>query len=206
VAAYQVPVDRPIVPFVISTQAASRLGFAPNSTDIVFRAPNDLTSAQKHALQALAVSYDRGSPRQADTEIRFAGNLPHEGLSRGVHEALLAIVALLTLAVVTSGLALSTAEGKADDTMLVALGADPTARRRFRATQAGLLVAIAGLLAIPAGLIPATVIIHNSYVMRFTPPWTAATLVLIALPAAAAAGAWLLTRPARWSPPATWAD
>jgi ABC-type antimicrobial peptide transport system permease subunit len=122
-----------------------------------------------------------------------------------VDEALLAIAALLTLAVVASGLALSAAEGKADDTMLVALGADPTARRRFRATQAGLLVATAGLLAIPAGLIPAAVIIHNDDAMLFAVPWTAGAIVLIALPAAAG-GAWLLTRPARWSPPATLTD
>jgi putative ABC transport system permease protein len=206
VAASHVRVNRPITPFVISTQAASRLGFAPTTTDLVFRTPDALTSAQEHALQALALSYDRGSSRQADTEIRFAGNSPPQGISRGVDEALLAIAALLTLAVVASGLALSAAEGKADDTMLVALGADPTARRRFRATQAGLLVETAGLLAIPAGLIPAAVIIHNDDAMLFAVPWTAATIVLIALPTAAAAGAWLLTRPARWSPPATWAD
>jgi putative ABC transport system permease protein len=206
VAASHVRADRPITPFVISTQAASRLGFAPTTTDLVFRTPDALTSAQEHALQALALSHDRGSSRQADTEIRFAGNSPSQGIPRGVDEALLAIAALLTLAVVASGLALSAAEGKADDTMLVALGADPTARRRFRATQAGLLVATAGLLAIPAGLIPAAVIIHNDDAMLFAVPWTAATIVLIALPAAAAAGAWLLTRPARWSPPATWTD
>ena len=206
VAATEVRVDRPITPFVISTQAASRLGFAPTTTDLVFRTADALTSAEEHALQALALSYDRGSSRQADTEIRFAGNSPPQGISRGIDEALLAIAALLTLAVVASGLALSAAEGKADDTMLVALGADPTSRRRFRATQAGLLVATAGLLAIPAGLIPAAVIIHNDDAMLFAVPWTAATIVLIALPAAAAGGAWLLTRPARWSPPATWAD
>lgn len=206
VAASEARVDRPIAPFVISTQAASRLGFAPTTTDLVFRTPDALTSDQEHALQALALSYDRGSSRQADTEIRFAGNSPPQGISRGVDEALLAIAALLTLAVVASGLALSAAEGKADDTMLVALGADPTARRRFRATQAGLLVATAGLLAIPAGLIPAAVIIHNNDAMLFAVPWTAGAIVLIALPAAAAGGAWLLTRPARWSPPATWAD
>jgi hypothetical protein len=50
------------------------------------------------------------------------------------------------------------------------------------------------------------VIISTNEAMRFAPPWTAAAVVLIVLPAAAAAGAWLLTRPARWSPPATWAD
>jgi putative ABC transport system permease protein len=124
---------------------------------------------------------------------------------------LLVIAAALMLAVVASGLALSAAEGKADDSMLVALGANPTTRRRLRATQAGLLVALGGLLALPAGLIPAAVIIHagtdiDGEPMHFAVPWPAMAIVLLALPAAAAAGAWLLARPARWSPPPTWAD
>jgi hypothetical protein len=68
-----------------------------------------------------------------------------------------------------------------------------------------MLVAIAGLLALPARLIPATAFILESNEMRFAVPWTAAAFVVLALPTAAA-GAWLLTRPARWSPPATWAD
>lgn len=205
-AASEMRVDRPIMPFVISTAAAARLGLSPTRTEVVFRAPRALTAAQQDALQTLAISYDRGSSTNPDAEIHFAGNLPSEDLAGRIEAVLLAIAALLTLAVVASGLALSTAGGKADDTTLVALGADPATRRRFRATQAGLLVAIAGLLALPAGLIPATVIIHSSHEMRFAIPWTAATIVLIALPATAAAGAWLLTRPARWSPPATWAD
>jgi putative ABC transport system permease protein len=206
VPAVEVHVDRPIVPLVISTPAAIRLGLTPTTTDIAIRAPKALTAAQQHALQAQAVSYDRGSSARADTQIRFAGNAPSQGLVRGTHEALLTIAALLTLAVVASGLALSAAEGRSDDTMLVALGADPATRRRLRATQAGLLVAVAGLLALPAGLIPASVIIRESHQMRFAIPWTATAVVLIALPAAAAAGAWLVTRPARWSPPPTWAD
>jgi putative ABC transport system permease protein len=106
-------------------------------------------------VQAQAISFDRGAS-QADAVIRVAGTpIPAETL--GVQAVLLAIAAALTLAVVASGLALSAAEGKADDTMLMALGADPTTRRRLRATQAGLLVGIGGLLALPAGLIPAAV-------------------------------------------------
>jgi putative ABC transport system permease protein len=206
VAASEVRVDRPIVALVVSPQAAARLRLTPTATDVLFRAPNDLTAVQRHALQAQAISSDRGSSAQADTEIRYVGNYTDTGFVRGLHEGLLAIAAALTLAVVASGLALSAAEGRPEDTMLVALGADPAARRRLRATQAGLLVGIGGLLAVPAGLIPATVIIHAGSDMRFAVPWTALALLLLVLPVAAAAGAWLLTRPARWSPPATWAD
>jgi len=44
---------------VISTQAAARLGLAANPTDIVLRAPRDLTSTQRRALRSLALSDDR---------------------------------------------------------------------------------------------------------------------------------------------------
>jgi len=205
VPATAVRADRPVAQLVISGQAAARLGLTPTATDVLFRAPHDLTASQLHALQAQAVSFDRGVSPQAGVEIRHAGNLGRSGLAGGVHEALLAIAAALTLAVVASGLALSAAEGKSDETMLVALGAEPASRRRMRAIQAGLLVGIGGLLAVPAGLIPAAVIIQASNEMRFAIPWTALA-VLFALPAAAAAGAWLLTHRARWSLPATWAD
>lgn len=204
--AIEVHVDRPPASVLVSTPVAARLGLTPTATDVLLRTPNALTEQQRQALQALAISADRSTSPGADTAILHAGNFPRQGLSRGAHEALLALAAALTLAVVASGLALSAAEGRSDDTMLVALGADPATRRRLRATQAAMLVAIAGLLALPAGLIPATAFILQSNEMRFAVPWTAAAFVLLALPAAAAAGAWLLTRPARWSPPATWAD
>ncbi|MGH2916977.1 MAG: FtsX-like permease family protein [Solirubrobacteraceae bacterium] len=204
--ATEVRADRRAVSVVISPRTAARLGLTATVTDVLFRAPNDLTTDQRHAVQAQAIAADRSAAQQPSTEILFAGKFPRPGIVRGLYEALLAIAAALTLAVVASGLALSAAEGKADDTMLTALGADPRSRRRLRATQAGLLVEIGGLLALPAGLIPAAVIAVNAEELRFAVPWDAVAIVLLALPAAAAAGAWLLTRPGRWAPPGTWAD
>ncbi|MCA1677950.1 MAG: hypothetical protein LC777_02855, partial [Actinobacteria bacterium] len=212
--ASEVRIDRPqrqlFVSLVVSTHAAARLGLTPTVTDVVFRAPGALTAGQRHALQAQALTSDRATSSRASAEITVAGD-PRARAIAGPLATLLAVAAALTLGVLAIGLALSAAEGKADDTVLVALGADPAARRRLRATQAALLVGIGGLLAIPAGLIPAAVIIAEGSdlegdPLRFTMPWPAVSVVLLALPAAAAAGAWLLTRPARWSPPPTWGD
>jgi putative ABC transport system permease protein len=213
-AASEARLDRPqrqlFVPLVISTQQAARLGLTPTVVDVVFRTPGALTAAQRHALQAQALASDRGASPQAAAEITVAGDARPPDIS-GTLATLLALAAALTLAVVAIGLALSAAEDRADDSLLVALGADPAARRRLRATQAALLVGIGGLLAVPAGLVPAAVIIAEGSdlegdPLQFTMPWPAVTVVLLALPAAAAAGAWLLTRPARWAPPATWGD
>jgi hypothetical protein len=100
--------------------------------------------------------------------------------------------------VVAGGLALAAAEGKPDDTMLVALVADPADRRRLRATQAALLVGIGGLLAVLAGPIPARVIIQASNEMRFA--------IRSARPAGRRGCRRLASHPpARWSFPATWA-
>jgi putative ABC transport system permease protein len=209
VAASEARAARPIGPVValmVSAQGADRLGLAATATDVVLRTPNALTAAQKDALQAQAIAFDRAAGPQADAAILVDDNAPRQGSPSELHTWLLAVAAALTLAVVASGLALSAAEGRADDTMLVALGADPATRRRLRATQAGMLVGIGGLLALPAGLIPAAVFVRQFYELRFAVPWTAVAIVLVALPAAAAAGAWLLTRPARWSAPGTWAD
>ncbi|MGH2942024.1 MAG: FtsX-like permease family protein, partial [Solirubrobacteraceae bacterium] len=178
--------------------------------DVVVRAPSALTAGQRRAVQAEAIAADRAASRRADVEIRVAG-APRPNDASETLAALLAIAAVLTLAVVATGLALSAAEGKADDTTLVALGADPATRRRLYATQAGMLVGLGAALAVPAGLIPAAVIIlsddgRDGNLLRFAVPWPAIAVVLLALPAAAAAGAWLFTRPGRWSPPATWAD
>jgi putative ABC transport system permease protein len=214
VPAVEVPVDRPqrqlFASIVVSERTAARAGLRPTVTDVVLRAPAALTAEQRGALRALAISIDRGAPPAAAAEITVAGT-PQPDEIAATLATLLTITAALTLAVVAIGLALSAAEGKDDDTVLAALGADPAIRRRLRATQAAMLVGIGGLLAVPAGLIPAAVIIVQGNdiegaPLRFAVPWPAVAVVLLALPAVAAAGAWLLTRPTRWSPPASWAD
>jgi putative ABC transport system permease protein len=214
VPAVAVRPDRPrrqlFVAVVMSPQAAARIGLHATVGAVVVRAPRALTAAERHAVQSEAIAVDRAASPTAGVQIRVAGRPTPDETSASLAN-LLAIAAALTLAVVATGLALSAAEGQADDTMLAALGADPGTRRRLRATQAGMLVGLGGALALPAGLIPAAVIILNSHqsdgeALRFAVPWPAVAVVILALPCAAAAGAWLLSRPARWAPAATWLD
>jgi putative ABC transport system permease protein len=195
---------------VISPRAAARIGLYATVADVVVRAPRALTAGQRRAVRAEAIAADRTASPQAGVQIRVAGT-PQPNTTSAQIAQLLVIAAVLILVVVAAGLALSAAEGRSDDTMLVALGADPATRRRIRATQAAMLVGLGAALAVPAGLIPAAVIVLNGDVfdgepLHYAVPWPAIALVLLALPAAAAAGAWLLTRPGRWSPTASWAD
>ncbi|HEV7807007.1 MAG TPA: FtsX-like permease family protein [Solirubrobacteraceae bacterium] len=214
VPASQVRVARPerqlFVSAVLSPKAAARIGLRTTATDVVMRTPRALTADERRATRAEAIAADRTPPAHAGVQIRVAGT-PRPSTTSASLARLMVIAGVLILAVVAAGLALSVAEGRSDDTMLVALGAAPATRRRLRATQAAMLVGLGGALAVPAGLIPAAVIILNGNDVRGDPlryavPWPTIALVLLALPAAAAAGAWLLTRPGRWSPAASWAD
>ncbi|HUR85801.1 MAG TPA: FtsX-like permease family protein [Solirubrobacteraceae bacterium] len=214
VPATAVGVDRPLrqlfAAVVISPQTAARIRLAPDATQIVFRTPEALSAQQRTALRDLAVTADRAPRAQAVGAITVAGT-PRPVATASPQAAILAIAAALMLAVVAIGLALGAAEGKSDDVVLVALGADGSSRRRLRAAQAAILVAIGGLLALPAGLIPAAVIIRagddiEGNPLQFAIHWPTVAAVLVAMPLLAAAAAWILTRPARWSLPASWAE
>ena len=63
------------MPLVISRPAAARLGLTPTATDVLFRAPVDLTADQLDALQAQAVRLTAAPRRKRAFEIRHAGNL-----------------------------------------------------------------------------------------------------------------------------------
>lgn len=125
VPAVRVHVEGAIASVVVPMAIADRLGLTPTRTDVVFRTPDAVTEAQHRALDAQAIALDRNGPPQAGTIVMHAGSGVPQGGSRGVYEALLIVAAVLTLAVVASGLALSAAEGKGDDALLAALGADP---------------------------------------------------------------------------------
>jgi len=90
--------------------------------------------------------------------------------------------------------ALGEAEARADQRTLLAVGADPRIRRRIAAARAGVLALLAGVLAVPAGLLPAWGLLSS----RETPlviPIPELAVALVLLPAAAVAGALLLSRP-----------
>src|SRR5690606_15492965 len=82
-------------------------------------------------------------------------------VSQAVIKALaLAAALVLVLAVVAVGLALAARDSEDERRVLTAVGAPPSVLRRVGALRATLLVAVAVLIAIPAGLLPAAAMVE----------------------------------------------
>lgn len=118
-----------------------------------------------------------------------------EGLQ--FRHAILAISALTALGVVAAAVGLSAAESKAEWIKMSAIGMAPKMRRTLAASQAFVLAGLGAALAIPGGMIPAlaALIAYEEYLIVL--PWDALLVVAFGVPAVAAVGAWLLTRPGR---------
>lgn len=112
------------------------------------------------------------------------------------------VAALVTgMVVVAIALALAAAEARDDQRTLVAVGAAPRARRDLAAGRALVLAGLGGLLAVPAGLLPAWGVLTIIPTVEMTLVWPPIVAAAVVLPLVAVAGAWLLTRPTpAWSP------
>ncbi|MDQ3493689.1 MAG: FtsX-like permease family protein, partial [Chloroflexota bacterium] len=131
---------------VVSTGAAARLGLgAEVDGRFLIRLPHQVTNEEA----ALAASL-------ADTRPDTAVNVEQGSQRPGDAFRLLLLLASLVfaLSITAVAVALGEAETRSDQRTLLALGADPSVRRRITAARAGVLAAIAGVLAVPAGLLP----------------------------------------------------
>ncbi|MFG0317316.1 MAG: FtsX-like permease family protein [Planctomycetota bacterium JB042] len=107
------------------------------------------------------------------------------------------VVCLLTgLIVVFMATALSSSEAAEDARILDAVGAPPALLRRASAARAATLAAVGGVLAVPAGLLPASGVLTIARLpLTFEVPWTEIAASAVLLPALAYAGAWIAARP-----------
>ena len=136
--------------------------------------------------------------------------LPRRGPvdERLIRAAVLALALLVMLAVVAVGLALAAKDNEDERQVLAAIGAPPRTLRRVGALRAVLLVALAGVIALPAGLLPAAAI----HAASTTSAWdqrsfavdpTSLLFVVVLVPAIAGLVVWAagglrdLTRPKR---------
>jgi putative ABC transport system permease protein len=108
--------------------------------------------------------------------------------------AITTISFLLALGVAAIAVALGESEARADQRILLAVGADPRVRRRIAAARAGVLGLLAGLLAVPAGLIPAWGLLASRDV-ELVVPIAEIAVTVAALPLATVLSALLLARP-----------
>jgi putative ABC transport system permease protein len=112
----------------------------------------------------------------------------------GFRYVLIGLGVLFAVSVTGVAIALGEAESRPEQRSLLALGADPRLRRRIVASRAAVLALLAGLLGVPAGLVPAWAI-SVSLRMPFAVPALEVVAAIAVLPGVAILGAWLLSRP-----------
>jgi putative ABC transport system permease protein len=170
---------------VMSPATAERLGLSAGYvSQYVIRLPRPVTAADV----ALAAGFAAQQPATfADAAL---GPLPPNLLFRAV---LIVFSLLFALSVTGIAVALGEAESRPDQRTLLAIGADPGMRRRIAAARAGVLGLMAGLLAVPAGLLPAWGLIGSSDA-PFVVPIPEVVAAVVILPLAGIVGALLLTR------------
>lgn len=176
---------------VVATATAVRLDLGTEVDGrFLMRLPHRVTVEEA----ALAASL---ADARADTSV----SVEQGRLRTGDAIRLLLLVASLVfaLSVTAVAVALGEAETRPDQRTLLALGADPSVRRRITAARAGVLAAIAGVLAVPAGLLPVWGLLFTARAPIVVPiPEVLAALAV--LPLSAVLGAALLSRPiAPWS-------
>lgn len=124
------------------------------------------------------------------------GTEPPSQQGQGFRVLILALVLLFVVSVTGIAIALGEAEARLEQRSLLALGADPALRRRIAASRAAVLALLAGLLAVPAGMLPVWGLFSrdNGY-STVAIPTLEIIGVLVVLPVVAIGSAWLLSRP-----------
>jgi putative ABC transport system permease protein len=106
----------------------------------------------------------------------------------------IALMLLFALSVTGIAIALGEAESRPEQRSLLAIGADPRLRRRIAASRAAVLALLAGVLAVPAGLLPVWGLVASRGSTLAVPTLEIVGAVL-ALPVLAVVSSWLLSRP-----------
>ncbi len=170
---------------VISPATAERLGLGAGPTSAyVIRLPRPVVEADVSTAAGFAA-------QQPNTRADASLGPVQPGQ---VFRWLLVLFSLLfALSVTGIAVALGEAESRPDQRTLLAVGADPGIRRRIAAARAGVLGLMAGLLAVPAGLLPAWGLLGSRGAPLVVPIPEVIAAVAI-LPLAGIVGALLLTR------------
>jgi putative ABC transport system permease protein len=171
---------------VVSADTARRLGLGiPANGRYLVRLARDVTEADLAKAGEIAGTYP---DTWADA------GLPPQMAGQGFRVVMLAASLLLALSVTGVAVALGEAESRPEQRTLLALGAHPGLRRRVAAARAGSIALLAGMLAVPAGLLP----VWGLFASRGAPlvvPVPEVLAAVIALPVLAILGTLLLSRP-----------
>jgi hypothetical protein len=180
-----------------------------SQTLLVF--PADLTSGRRHRLEVLAedlswAQSETGPDAGATTRSVYLSVPEKPPILTKAQIKGLALLAflLLVLAIVAVGLSLAAQDSEEERQVLVAMGASPRTIGRVRALRAVALVVIAGVIAVPAGLLPAAAVVaaQDAFSQRYAPDRTSLLLVLVLVPVAAGLATWAGGRIRGWLRPA----
>lgn len=173
--------------FVISEQAAGRLGLAPvDSGRFLVRADAPITNDNVSGAREIAGRHSGAYVTSAEDFVNDFG--PIRAAATGG-------AGLIALGIVAVSVALVAAEARRDRAILVAVGAGKATRRKVVGASAGMLACIAAIIAVPAGMAPVAVV--QSFREGGFPvvvPWTTIGAVLLAVPLVAAGCAALFSR------------
>ena len=185
--AVYVPPGGATVPFMLSRQAAQKLGQDVRPSVVLMRFDAMPTTAQEDAARA-ALQNQAIEPYNFSIE---RGYQSQYGLG------LLALVlgaGIITLGASGVATGLAQADARADHATLAAVGAAPRLRRTLAAAQALTIALLGTALGIAAGFVPAVALIGAVESLHLVIPWLLLATVLLGVPLLAGALAWLLTR------------
>ncbi len=192
---FESPSASEFLPMVlISPRTAQRLGYVTVPGRTVIALPAPLSNGQRDRLQLLnedlqwEAGLQFGQPDTGPvTQVLISTSEAPAPISPAqVRAAVLGASLLLVLAVVAVGLALAAKDSEDERQVLVAVGAPPRTLRRSNALRAVLLVLIAGIISIPAGLLPAAAIVAAADVESdravFRPDLSTVLFVVVVVP------------------------
>jgi putative ABC transport system permease protein len=182
VPAIFVKAHSPMVHAVLSEAIAQRLHITPSVDTLALRPVHIPTRAQQDAANAAlpnaSISVERGY---------------HSRYSTGLLALILgATIVTVGAAGISTGLA--QADARADHATLLAVGATPRVRRSLAASQALAIAGLGSVLGLISGLVPALAYVGAIDSLTLVMPWGTLALLLLGIPALAAAGAYLVTR------------
>ncbi len=178
---------------VMPTTTAATLGLDidQSQSQYLVRLDHDVTAADMERAGAIAIA--------ADPDANVTGPLPPPDPMLAFRMAMLAAALVTALVVTGIAVALGEIEARPDQRTMLALGAPRGLRRRITASRGMVIAVLAGLLAVPAGLLPVWgVLVPLGWPMVVPVPEVIGALVV--LPVAAILGGLLLGRPIpEWS-------
>jgi putative ABC transport system permease protein len=177
---------------LVSPALLDDLGVDPHDAALAYVSERPLSSEQVDEVEALRDDWQFGAAPGEESFLEVSVRWPEEGPTPVQVELILTGLAVLfAVLVVGVSLALAAAESRDERDVLTVAGAGPGSLARSAGAKAWLLAGIGAAMAVPIGLLPASVFVTaDDGDMQFVVPWRTIGLLVVALPVVVAAVAW----------------